>query len=202
VSISPDPVDHADLVSRLAQGDPAAEGLLVEHFTPRIRAMMMARTRDGDLARDLTQDTLIALLQALRQGQLREHDRLPAFAHGIARNIVNNYFRTRQREPINQPLEDDFAIAAPADDPDEREKMELLQQGLAELSPSDREILRMTLADGLKPGEIAERLGLTSEVVRARKSRAQKRVVAALEKKLSRIVAFPPPREQRREQRP
>jgi RNA polymerase sigma factor (sigma-70 family) len=198
----PEPADQSNLVARLAQGDPAAESELVEHFTPRIRAMMMARTRDGDLARDLTQDTLIALLQALRQGQLREHDRLAAFAHGIARNICNNFFRTRQREPISTELAEDLAVAAPGDDPEEREKLALLQEGLAELSEGDRQILQMTLADGLKPGEIAERLGLTSEVVRARKSRAQKRVVAALEKKLSRIVPFAPPREQRREQRP
>lgn len=202
MSISPEPSDHADLVARLARGDADAEGTLVEHFTPRIRAMMTARTRDLDLARDLTQDTLIALLQALRQGQLREHDRLSAFAHGIARNIVNNYFRTRQREPTSQPIVDDLAVAAPAEDREEQERIALLQQGLAELSPSDREILQMTLADGLKPGEIAARLGLTSEVVRARKSRAQKRVVAALEKRLSRIVPFAPHREQRREHSP
>ena len=198
----PEPADQSGLVARLAQGDPAAEGELVEHFTPRIRAMMMARTRDADLARDLTQDTLIALLQALRQGQLREQDRLAAFAHGVARNVCNNFFRTRQREPISTELAEDLAVAAPGDDPEEREKLVLLQQGLAELSEGDRQILQMTLADGLKPGEIAERLGLTSEVVRARKSRAQKRIVAALEKKLSRIVPFAPPREQRREQRP
>lgn len=197
MSISPELADPAGLVSRLAQGDASAEATLVEHFTPRIRAMMMARTRDAELARDLTQDTLIALLQALRQGQLREHDRLAAFAHGIARNLVNNFFRTRQRDPINQPLPDDLAIAAPVDDPDERERMVLLQQGLADLSSGDRQILQMTLADGLKPGEIAEKLGLTSEVVRARKSRAQKRIVALLEKKLSRIVPFAPHREQR-----
>ena len=198
----PEAADQSHLVARLAQGDPAAESELVEHFTPRIRAMMMARTRDADLARDLTQDTLIALLQALRQGQLREHDRLAAFAHGIARNVCNNFFRTRQREPLSTELAEDLAVAAPGDDPEEREKLVLLQQGLAELSDGDRQILQMTLADGLKPGEIADRLGLTSEVVRARKSRAQKRVVAALEKKLSRIVPFAPPREQRREQRP
>jgi RNA polymerase sigma-70 factor, ECF subfamily len=192
-----EPADQADLVVRVAQGDPAAEATLVEHFTPRVRAMMMARTRDADLARDLTQDTLIALLQALRQGQLREHDRLAAFAHGIARNVVNNFFRSRQRDPVNQPLPDDLAVAAPVEDHDERERLVLLQQGLADLSDGDRQILQMTLADGLKPGEIAEKLGLTSEVVRARKSRAQKRIVAVLEKKLSRIVRFPPHREQR-----
>ena len=34
----------------------------------------------------------------------------------------------------------------------------------------------MTLVDGLKPGEIAAELGLTSEVVRTRKLRAIKKI--------------------------
>jgi RNA polymerase sigma-70 factor (ECF subfamily) len=197
VSISPDPLDHASLVSRLAEGDPTAEAALAEQFGPRLRAMMMARTRDGELARDLAQDALIALLQALRQGQLRDHERLPAFAHGIARNIVNNFFRTRQREPQSQPLlDEEMAVFSPSEDPEEQERLMLVRKGLADLSPGDREILKLTLADGLKPGEIAEKLGLTAEVVRARKSRAQKRIVAAIEK-LSRIPSFAPHREQR-----
>jgi RNA polymerase sigma factor (sigma-70 family) len=196
VSIAPEPADHASLVARLAQGDEAAEATLAEHFAPRLRAMMMARTRDAELARDLAQDALIALLQALRHGQLRDHERLPAFAHGIARNIVNNFFRTRQREPQSQPLLDEMAVYSHSDDPEEQERLTLVRKGLADLSPGDREILKMTLADGLKPGEIAERLGLTAEVVRARKSRAQKRIVAAIEK-LSRIPTFAPRREQR-----
>jgi RNA polymerase sigma-70 factor (ECF subfamily) len=183
-------------VLRLARGDEAAEGILAERFGPRIRAMMLARVRDRELARDLAQDALVALLQALRQGQLRDHDRLPGFAHGVARNIVNNYFRTRQREPLSTPLDEELAIAAPSEDPEQVERLALLQRGLEELSPSDREILQMTLADGLKPGEIAEKLGLTAEVVRARKSRAQKRVVAAIDK-LSRMTTVVPHREQR-----
>ena len=85
--------------------------------------MMMARTRDGELARDLAQDALIALLQALRQGQLRDHERLPAFAHGIGRNIVNNFFRTRQREPQSTPLVDDLAVFSQSDDPEEQERL-------------------------------------------------------------------------------
>jgi RNA polymerase sigma factor (sigma-70 family) len=196
VSTSPDPLDHASLVSRLAQGDPAAEATLAEYFGPRLKAMMMARTRDGELARDLAQDALIALLLALRQGQLRDHERLPAFAHGIARNIVNNFFRTRQREPQSQPLLEEMAVYSQSEDPEEQERLLLVRQGLADLSPSDREILKLTLADGLKPGEIAEKLGLTAEVVRARKSRAQKRIVAVIER-LSRMPSFAPHREQR-----
>ncbi len=134
-------------MARLASGDDLAEAELAELFSPRIRAMMLARVRDPELARDLAQDALMALLQALRQGQLRDHDRLPGFAHGVARNVVNNYFRTKQREPLSTPIDEELAIAAPAEDREQLEKLALLRRGLEELSPSDREILQMTLAD-------------------------------------------------------
>jgi len=181
VSSSPETI-HADLVLRVAQGDAAAEAQIIEHFAPRVRVMMIARLRDPDLARDLAQDALIALVQALRRGQLRETDRLAAFVHGLARNVFNNYIRTRSRRGIEEPIDDDVAGVEPADTGEERERMALLERGLSEVSPSDREILQMTLVDGLKPGQIADRLGLTAEVVRARKSRAQKRVMSAIDR--------------------
>jgi len=65
----------------------------------------------------------------------------------------------------------------------ERERMEMVERALAELKPDDREILRMTLVDGLKPGEIAARTGLTSEVVRKRKSRASKKLQEVIRKR-------------------
>ena len=40
----------------------------------------------------------------------------------------------------------------------------------------DRRVLLLTLVDGLRSGEIAERLGLRADVVRARKARAIKRL--------------------------
>ena len=63
--------------------------------------------------------------------------------------------------------------------------MALVRRALGILDPTDRRILLMTLVEGLKPGEIGVRLGLTSEVVRARKSRALKKTIDRV-KKLSR----------------
>jgi RNA polymerase sigma factor (sigma-70 family) len=47
---------------------------------------------------------------------------------------------------------------------------------LAGLDRIDRDVLLLTLVEGLKPGDIAPRLGLTPEAVRTRKSRAIKKV--------------------------
>jgi len=56
---------------------------------------------------------------------------------------------------------------------------------LEQLELTDQRILLLTLVEGLKPGDIAQRLNLTSEVVRARKSRAVRKVTETI-RKLSR----------------
>ena len=61
-----------------------------------------------------------------------------------------------------------------------------MRRALAVLDSTDRKILLLTLIEGLKPGEIGARLGLTSEVVRTRKSRALKKAAERV-KHLSRI---------------
>src|SRR5262245_57189033 len=97
--------DHA-LAARVRSGDSSAEDDLARLFGPRILTMMRARIRDADAARDLSQEALMAVLHALRQGQLRDADRLTAFVHGVARNIANNYLRTRRRQPVQNELAD------------------------------------------------------------------------------------------------
>jgi RNA polymerase sigma-70 factor (ECF subfamily) len=172
--------DVERLVERVAQGDRAAEAQLAEYLTPRLRVMMRAKTRDAELSRDLTQDAVIEVLKALRRGQLREPARLIAFVHGVARNVANNYVRTRREDTGHEPLSD--LLAQPLDEADAHERRDLVTRGLAQISPSDREILDLILVEGLKPGEIAARMGLAPEVVRTRKSRALKRILTALQR--------------------
>ncbi len=186
MSDSTDPARLAALVAQVATGQIEAETELVEFFLPRVRAMMRARVGNAELARDLTQDTLIEVLKAARRGQIREPERLIGFVHGVARNLANNHARG-VRAHAEAPLDALPAEPFAEDDRADRDRQLLLARGLEVMAEADRTILMLTLVEGLKPGEIAQRMGLTSEVVRARKSRAQKRIVEALAE-LSRIV--------------
>ncbi len=170
--------DLARVAERIRDGDPSAEEELVREFGDRVRVFAGIRTRDREVARDLGQEIMISVLTALRLGQLRESERLGAFVYGTARNVVNNYLRTGRQER-SEPLPPDLpaAMPDPADELETARRQDLVRRGLARLNRADRGILLMTLVDGLKPGEIACQLGLTAEVVRARKSRALKRVV-------------------------
>jgi RNA polymerase sigma-70 factor (ECF subfamily) len=182
--LSPD--EQATVVQGIREGDPAAEEAFVRLFGERVGVMMLVRTRDRETARDLTQDVMLAAWRAIRNGQLRHPERLAPFVLGIARNVANNHMRVRAAEPSLEPLnEATESIAAP--DQESAATRALVAAALRHLGPADRRVLVLTLVHGLNPRDIAARLGLGAEVVRARKSRALKRIIDIVER-MSRIV--------------
>jgi RNA polymerase sigma-70 factor (ECF subfamily) len=180
VSGAEDAADVVGWVTRIATGHVADEAALVEYFAPRVRAMVRGRLRQGDAVADLTQDTLLAVILALRKGQLRDAERLPAFVLGVARNVVNNHLRGVHRRGEGELDAEVAASLVVAEPREEEERRALVTQALDAMAPADREVLHLTLVDGLHPREIAQRLSLPSETVRQRKTRALKRLVAVV----------------------
>ena len=176
------PDELARVAERIRDGDASAEDELFRQFNDRIRMFVSVRTRDPELARDLCQEIMVHVLNALRRGQLREPERVGAFVYGTARNVVNNHFRTsRPERSVELTAEVTSDSPDPADQFETRQRQVLVRRALSHLERRDSRILLMTLVDGLKPGEIANRLGLTSEVVRTRKSRALRRIVERID---------------------
>jgi RNA polymerase sigma factor (sigma-70 family) len=174
------------LAERIRQGDASAETELVHEFSHRVFVMGVVRTHDREAARELVQDVLMAVIGALRKGQLQDADKLAAFVHGTARNLINNQLRSQSQRPPMEPLPEDLAQACSPERLEDAERVGLVHQALERLGREDRKILWMTLVQGHKPGEIAAALGLTSEVVRTRKTRAVKKVSDLIRKKMSR----------------
>jgi RNA polymerase sigma-70 factor, ECF subfamily len=167
--------EQRSLVDRIRQGDGLAEEELVLRYSRRILWLAVNRTRDREMARDLVQDVLMQVLPALRGGQLRDAEKLGGFIFGIARNVINNHLRSRGRHPEEQ-IPDELEIADDEGDEGLAERMALVRRALQRLDATDQRILSMTLVEGCKPGEIASALGLSVDVVRARKSRGLKKV--------------------------
>jgi RNA polymerase sigma factor (sigma-70 family) len=169
------------LATRIVQREEGAEEELVQLFGKRIRTMMAVRLRDTPAADDLTQETMMAVLVALRAGRLRASDRLAAFVYGVARNVLSDHLRgTRTRSDV--PLTPEMCPVSSEDHVAERERETMVRRALESLPAAERQILVLTLVEGLKPGAIAQRLGLTPEVCRTRKTRALKKMVAEVER--------------------
>lgn len=141
-------------------------------FLPGLVSFFRRRTRDREAAQELADDALMAVLRAMRDARIRDAARLAGFVRGTARNLANNHLRARRSRPREEPLAPDLAMAPATDVLERQERLAVLQRGLARLGTRARRILLMTLVDGLKPGQIARRLGLSPQVVRARKARA------------------------------
>ena len=128
---------------------------------------------------------LLAVLQALRSGQLRDPSKMAGFIHGIARNMVGSHLRRRGREKREGALTPEIACVAAHDPESEVEnaaREDLVRQSLELLEPVDRDILLATLVDNQKPGQIASRTGMNPELVRQRKSRAIKKIIEYIQK--------------------
>jgi RNA polymerase sigma factor (sigma-70 family) len=176
--------ENERLVRAIVAGDREAERVFVERFLRPVRAMLLARSRDPDLASDLVQEAMMEALCSLRRGVLREPAKLTGFVISVARNIVNNHFRGAAKRPQSLELPDNLPdLALAADRREEREREDLALKAISSLEPVDREILHLTLVDGLKPGAIAKRLHLNPEVVRQRKLRATRKAIDFVRKR-------------------
>ncbi len=165
------------LVARIRAGDSDAEEQLIHAYRRGVLVITTARTHDPEVARDITQEVMIAVLKALRAGQLRESNKLSAFIQGIARNLVNNYLRTRARRAEDDLEGVELPGPNPTDELERAERQRLLRRELDTLNATDQQILLLAFVDGHSLAEVARRVGMSHEAVRARKSRAVKRLI-------------------------
>ena len=176
--------DTAGMAAALRAGEAGAEDQLISRFRRGLVAVMRARTHDAHAAEELADDTLLAVIGAVRNGRLRDVDRLAGFVHGVGKNMLASYYRRRASEPPTVALDEKIPAPRPAD-PEARERRQTALWAAAQLSSDHRQILELTL-DGLTPQEIAERLGLAPETVRMRKMRALQRATRLVQEQLRR----------------
>lgn len=181
-----DPADWTGLACRITQGEREAEDELARALHPRIRSIASVRLHGSDAAQDVAQDTILAVIEALRAGRVREPDRLPAFVMGTARNLINNRLRrdTQRAEVLGDPPEDPPPSAVSDEENvvrlDEARRRALVREAIRALNEVDRRILTLTLEQGMTPREIAPIVGLTPGAVCTRKSRAIQEVGDAI----------------------
>ena len=178
---APEPADgqlthDASLAARILRGDRAAENQLILTWSGRVFAQVMVRLRDREAARELVDDVLMATVAALRVGTVRDTSHLGAFIHGTTLNLVHNHVRSRSRIPQGPDSTDALTTPDLAGSCERDSDLRALERCIARLPLQDRAVLLLTLTEGLKPGEVAARLGLSVDLVRQHKSRALKRL--------------------------
>ena len=165
-----------DLAASVRQGDATAEAALYEKFSARIYFLALGELRSKEDAEDVRAETLLRVIQALRQDKLRSPDALPSFVVGIALNVIREHTRLKQKA---QQLDgSEHKLAAEQRSPEsvflDEETGRAIRQVAEMLKPREREFLRLYYHEELPKEEIAHALGIKEERLRLIKSRALK----------------------------
>jgi RNA polymerase sigma-70 factor (ECF subfamily) len=172
---SPREAQYVKLAERIRVGDAAAEEELFGIFHKRVRGFGIAHTHDVALVDDLAQEVLWAVIRALREGKVQQPTALPGFVLGTARNLLASRIREHARSRT-EPLTGEMEAMIPATVAADFDRQHSARQAIQHLEPHEREVLLLSLVDGLGADEIAERLNISAESVRKRKSRALRRL--------------------------
>ena len=162
------------LVARAQAGDPAAVGDVIRRVRPRIFRYAMARIGAREEAEDVTQETCVALADALPRYD-GDSGRFTSFVFGIASNKVLMSQRSRGRRPEVAVADvPDVSSAAPG--PLERAERDDALRGLLArldgLPDRHRDVLLLRIVADLSAEQVGEALGTTAANVRVIQHRA------------------------------
>jgi RNA polymerase sigma-70 factor (ECF subfamily) len=181
------PTDHA-LLDAARRGDGGAIDALLERHQARIYRFGMKMCRNPEDARDVLQETLLAMARGLRD--FREESSMSTWLYRVARSFCLKKHRKGKFQPSNvASLETDLPLeanrlVAKGKRPDEvlegKELQEALEASIDSLDPVYREVLILRDFEGLTAPEVAEALGVSVDAVKSRLHRARLAVRSAM----------------------
>ena len=180
----PDPTPGPDTIdvttsdeelARRAGTDRWAFTVLYRRWAEPVYRYCFRRLLTRETAEDVTSQVMIQAFAAICHFR---GDSFPAWLFAIAHNAIVSTVR-RPSYRLTAPLADDLPIADPAPGPEELalagEASRLLYAALAVLSPEQRQVIELRLAD-LTTAEIGQVTGRTPEAVRMVQHRAIRRL--------------------------
>lgn len=147
------------------------EAELYRRMAPRVRLYGLRHLRDEQAAADLAQEVMLTVLEALREGKLREPEMFVSFVLGTCRMTVLNIRRnaSRRQELLEQYRGDLPPMTySPAPQLD-RSQLQRCLQGLPE---RERSVVVMSYFDEQSAIEVASFLAISETNVRVIRHRA------------------------------
>ncbi|MDQ2944835.1 MAG: sigma-70 family RNA polymerase sigma factor [Acidobacteriota bacterium] len=177
------------LVDRIKGGDESGMEELYRIFAKGIRFFLCRQLGPQELD-DKVHDTFLIVVNAIKRGDLREPERLMGFVRTVVRRQVAAYIDQvvhSRREELDVEL--GGRVPDRRDNPEQkmasRQKIELMQSVLRELSENDREILTRFYLHEQTQEQICEDMQLSDTQFRLLKSRAKARFGELGKKKLN-----------------
>jgi RNA polymerase sigma-70 factor (ECF subfamily) len=184
-------MDESDrtAVARACDGDSESFRSLVERHSRYVFSVAYRLTGSVEDAEDVVQNTFLKAYKQLSRFEARADFR--TWVHRIAVNCAIDLIRSRRHREVAQDLNDvEMAVAAAPGDillpgPDRlllsAQVRDRLQEGMAQLTASERAAFTLRHVEGMSIREVASAMGLKTEAAKNSVFRAVRKMRVALE---------------------
>lgn len=163
-------------VARLRAADFRTEQHFVSYFSALIQVKLRSRLQSREAIEDVRQETFARFFVALREGKIRQPERLGAFVNSTCNNVLLEHYRAGTRDTsLDDDIEKDFPaqgidlLAALSAKQTEKKVRKILNQ----LSERDRRLLREIFLEERDKDEICRDFGVDREYLRVLLYRAK-----------------------------
>ncbi|MDR1454409.1 MAG: sigma-70 family RNA polymerase sigma factor [Tannerella sp.] len=168
--------DSVHVLRAAVLGDREAFGKLVVQYQSRIRRLFLHLTGgDGELSRDLAQDTFIKAW--MRIGSFRAAAGFSTWLYRIAYNTFHDHNRVNRLPFVAMDSVDSENVAGPAA-PDDR--MMDFHRALAVLSDSERTVILLFYIEDKTVGDISKITDMPPGTIKSHLSRGKKKLSSRL----------------------
>jgi len=189
-------IQDKKLLEASLRGDASAFEQIVVQYQSLICAITLGATGRLDISEELSQETFLRAWKSLTQ--LKELDKFRAWLCAIARNVIQNYLRTKKRESVVISGSVELAESTPSDSisvPERlirQEEETMMQTALMRIPQDYRDVLILFYRQQQSVEKVAEQLELTEDAVRTRLHRGRQmlrdEVAAMVERSLERTA--------------
>ena len=172
--------ESSGLLERVASGDEAAVGEVLDTFGGLVWSIARRSFRDRAEAEDAVQDAFIAVWQSAGKYDASVSSE-STFIAMIARRRVIDRIRKQGRRPDTQPFEPSHEPGVEHEEVAEiHEESQRVLAVIDALDPPQPDVIRHSLMDGLTHAQIAERLSLPLGTVKTHIRRGLIKVRSAM----------------------
>lgn len=169
------------LVLQCQDGDREALETLVGRWQPRLARLAWRLTAEREAAREIVQDSWLAIVRGLRR--LDDPARFRTWAYRIVTNKCADWTRRRVvQRGVTKDLRDAAASANRSSATNSADEVDRIRGALAKLPDEQRAILSLHYLDEMGVREIARVLGVPEGTVKSRLYHARNGLKQALER--------------------
>jgi RNA polymerase sigma factor (sigma-70 family) len=182
------PMQDREVVAAIVAGDPDGMAQAYDRYAMPLYSYCRSLLREPADAADAVQDTF--LIATAKLGGLRDPGKLRSWLYAVARNECYRRLRSAEAtsaldEAVDMPAAagGDAGTAGSVDvasGVEQAELRQLVRDAISGLNPGERDVIELTLVQGLDGEELADALGVSRNHAHALQSRARSQLERSL----------------------